>query len=318
MTFGFATTGDEIVEAFKDRVNGKTFLITGPTPGGIGAETALTLAKADPKRLILAGRSQQKIQPLVDQIHKDQPNVEVSFVPLDLGNLSSVRNSVDVVKAVLAGDKIDVLILNAAIMACPYALTVDGYETQFGTNHLGHFLFGNLLLREDLVRSRIVVVSSSASERYAEYAFAPLKDVSYDNGKAYEPFQAYTFSKSCNNLFARRLARVLKPKGIVAFSLNPGSIATNLQGFMTVELRNAAIETAKTQNPEFEMPKLKTLQQGTSTQLRAALDPSLEPDSGAYLDDCQVKEYAVFAGHGAFVDQVWELSERLVGEKFQF
>jgi NAD(P)-dependent dehydrogenase (short-subunit alcohol dehydrogenase family) len=293
-------------------------LITGPTPGGIGAETALALAKADPKRLILAGRSQQKIQPLVDQIRKDKPNVEVIFVQLDLGNLSSVRKSVDVIKSILDGDKIDVLIFNAAVMACPYALTVDGYESQFGTNHLGHFLFGNLLLREDLVRSRIVVVSSSASERNAEYAFAPLKDVSYDNGKAYEPFQAYTFSKSCNNLFARRLARVLHPKGIVVFSLNPGSVSTNLQGYMTEDLRIAAVETAKRENPEFEYPKLKTLQQGASTQLRAALDPSLDPESGAYLDDCQVKKPAVLAGHGAFVDEVWELSERLVGEKFQF
>jgi hypothetical protein len=87
---------------------------------------------------------------------------------------------------------------------------------------------------------------------------------------------------------------------------------------MTEDLRIAAVETAKRENPEFEYPKLKTLQQGASTQLRAALDPSLDPESGAYLDDCQVKKPAVLAGHGAFVDEVWELSERLVGEKFQF
>ncbi|ETI20795.1 hypothetical protein G647_07137 [Cladophialophora carrionii CBS 160.54] len=317
MALGFETTGDEVVEAFKDRVTGKTFLITGPTPGGIGAETALSLAKADPKRLILAGRSQQKIQPLVDQIHQEKPHVEVSFVQLDLASLSSVRKSIDGIKSVLAGDKIDVLILNAAIMACPYALTVDGFESQFGTNHLGHFLFGNLLLREDLVRSRIVVVSSSASERKADYAFAPLKDISYEHGKVYDPIQAYTFSKSCNNLYARRLARVLKPKGITVFSLNPGSIITNLQGYMTEEVRNLAIESATRENPEFEIPVRKTLQQGASTQLCAALDPSLEPESGAYLDHCQVKKPAVHDGHGAFVDQVWELSEQLVGERFQ-
>ncbi len=230
-----------------------------------------------------------------------------------------MRKAVGDVKNVLASDQIDVVILNAANnMACPYDLTADGVETQFGTNHLGHFLFGNLLLKQDLVRSRIVVVGSSASERKAEYAFAPLKDVSYNNGKSYDPIQAYTFSKSCNNLYAKHLAKVLKPKGIVVFSLNPGSIATNLQGYMTAEVRNVAIEAAKKENPDFEIPDRKTLQQGASTQLRAALDPGLDPESGAYLDHCQVKKPAVHDGHGAFENEVWDMSERLVGEEFRF
>ncbi|KAJ9613410.1 hypothetical protein H2200_003352 [Cladophialophora chaetospira] len=318
MAFGFSTTGDEIVDTFKDQVYGKTFLITGPTPGGIGAETALSLTRANPKHLILAGRSQQKIQPLIDQISKASPSVKISFVQLDLGSLQSVRNAAGEVKAIQAGDKIDVVILNAAVMACPYSLTADGIESQFGTNHLGHFLFGNLLLKEDLVRSRIVLVGSSASERKAEYAFAPLKDISYDHGKSYDPIQAYTFSKSCNNLYAKRLAKALKPNGITVLSLNPGSIATNLQGHMTAEVRSIAIEAAKKENPDFEIPERKTLQQGASTQLRAALDPSLEPESGAYLDHCQVKQPAVHAGHGAFEDEVWEVSEQLVGEQFAF
>jgi hypothetical protein len=87
---------------------------------------------------------------------------------------------------------------------------------------------------------------------------------------------------------------------------------------MTAEVRNKAIEAAKRENPEFEVPERKTLQQGASTQLRAALDPSLEPESGAYLDHCQVKKVGVHEGHEAYIDKVWEVSEGLVGEKFEF
>ncbi|EXJ56347.1 uncharacterized protein A1O5_12614 [Cladophialophora psammophila CBS 110553] len=327
MAFGFETTGDEIVDTFKDQVNGKTsssqilVLITGPTPGGIGAESALCLARANPKHLILAGRSRQKIQPLIDQVQDIDPHVKTSFIQLDLGSQKSVRQAVEDVKALLSGeDEIDCVILNAAIMACPYGLTEDGIETQFGTNHLGHFLFCNLLLKDDLIRSRVVIVSSSASERMAEYAFQPLGDITYGNGSTYDPMLAYTFSKACSVLYGKRLARLLKQKhhkNIAVFSLNPGSIRTNLQGYMSDDVRSRAIEAARRYNPEFKIPRPKSLQQGCATQLRAALDPALAGHSGAYLDDCQVARVAVHEGHEKYMDEVWELSERLVGEKFE-
>ncbi|KIY01770.1 uncharacterized protein Z520_01908 [Fonsecaea multimorphosa CBS 102226] len=324
MAFGFETTGNEIVDTFRDQVKGKTFLITGPTPGGIGAESALCLARARPKHLILAGRSKQKIQPLISQVQEIDPSVKTSFIQLDLGSQKSVRQAVEDVKALLLSedDKIDCVILNAAIMACPYALTEDGIETQFGTNHLGHFLFCNLLLKNGLIRSRVVIVSSSASERMAEYALQPLGDPSYDHGRAYDPMQAYTFSKACGVLYGKRLARLLRQRhhDISVFSLNPGSIRTNLQGHMLADadMRSKAIKVARRYNPEFKIPEPKTLQQGCATQLRAALDPSLATDSGAYLDDCQVAKVGVHEGHEQYIDQVWELSERLVGETFEF
>lgn len=293
-------------------------MITGPTPGGIGAETALCLAKAKPKHLILAGRSLQKIQPLLDEINQASPSVKATFVQLDLGSQASVRKAAQDVGISLSGDKIDAVILNAAIMGCPWGLTADGIESQFGTNHLGHFLFCNLLLKQNLVRSRIVVVGSSASERVAEVALAPLKDITYNNGNSYDAVLAYTFAKSCNNLYAKRLAKLLKHKGITVFSLNPGSIKTNLQVHMTEDIRNAAIEKAKKENPDFKIPVRKTLQQGASTQLRAALDPSLEGESGAYLNDCQVAKLPIHEAHEAYMDELWEVSEQLVGEKFQF
>ncbi|KAK4935419.1 hypothetical protein LTR10_023524 [Elasticomyces elasticus] len=318
MEFGWSTTGDEVVKAFEDQVRGKTFLITGPTPGGIGAETATSLATADPKHLILAGRSQAKIQPLIDDINKGHPSVKTSFIQLDLASQTSVRQAAKDVKGLLGDDKIDVLILNAAIMACPYALTEDGIESQFGTNHIGHFLFGNLLLKDDLVRSRVVVVSSAASLRKFELVEPHLKDITYDHGKSYDPFIAYCLSKSCNVLYAKKLSKMLKHKNISAFSLHPGSIKTNLQGYITEEMRNQAIADFQKEDPTFVAPKRKDLQQGCATQLRAALDPSLGSHSGAYFDDCQVSEPAVHKPAEAHMDEVWELSERLVGEKFDF
>ncbi len=293
-------------------------LITGPTPGGIGAESAKSLATADPKHLILAGRTLSKIQPLIDDLSSTHPNVKVSFVQLDLANLKSVREAAESVKVALAGDKIDVVILNAAVMACPYALTADGVESQFATNHLGHFLFGNLLLKDGLVGSRVVVVSSLASQRKADFLMPALKDLTYDHGKTYDPIAAYSVSKACNVLYAKRLAKMLAPKRISTFSLNPGSILTNLQGYITEDMRNQAMEVFRKENPGVTLPERKSLQQGCATQLRAALDPGLDGRSGAYLDDCQVKETTEHKDAEAYMDEVWTLSEKLVGEKFVF
>ncbi|EHY52872.1 hypothetical protein ABEF92_000637 [Exophiala dermatitidis] len=320
MEFGFETTGAEIVNHFKESVVGKTFLITGPSPGGIGAETASSLAAASPKHLILAGRSQEKIYPLMDQIHRDHPHVKITFVQLSLGDKNSVRQAVEEVKTVLSGDgdKIDVLILNAAIMAAPYALLENGLESQFATNHLGHFLFTNLLLKADLIGSRIVVVSSSVTHRRLDSLMHHLKDLSYHQGKTYDPMTAYTVSKACNLLYAKRLAKMLKKKKISVFSLNPGSIRTNLQGYLTEEVIANTIEAMKADNPNWTVPVHKTLQQGCATQLRAALDPSLVSESGAYLDDCQVVTLPEHKDAEAYIDEVWAFSEKLVGEEFSF
>jgi NAD(P)-dependent dehydrogenase (short-subunit alcohol dehydrogenase family) len=164
MEFGFDTTGDSLVESFHTEVEGRTFLITGPSPGGIGAETALTLARGKPSRLILAGRSKSKIEPLIQEINEKYADVITDFIVLDLGSLASARQAAADVEGL--GVKLDVLILNAAVMAIPFQRTVDGFEGQFGTNHLGHFLFANLLLglmrTASTPESRIVVVSSSA------------------------------------------------------------------------------------------------------------------------------------------------------------
>jgi len=298
--------------------NAPLVLITGASTGGLGAESAFSLAKAHPKHLILAGRSPDRTRPVIDGIRERHPEVKVTFLPLDLTSQKSVRRAAEEIKHNMNGDLIDVLILNAAIMASPYGHTADGIELQFGTNYIGHFLFANLLLKENLVKSRIVVVSSSASVRNAENMWRHLDDLSYDNGKSYAPMAAYSLSKSASVLYARGLAERLKDRQISVYSLNPGSIKTNLQVYLTDEMRNATLEAARKDNPNFTVPVPKSLQQGCATQLRAALDPSLVSHSGAYLDDCQVTVYPEHVEAYPYTDKLWAKSEELVGERFDF
>ena len=177
--FGRSTTGAQVVEHFKDRVKDRTskialsdqrlailtciiVLITGPSDGGIGAETAFSLAAGSPEAILLAGRSLSKIQPVIDRIRTAYPDVEIRFISLDLSSQDAVREAAARINESV--QKIDILVNNAAIMACPFAKTVDGIESQFGTNFIGHFLLTNLIM-ERLIASqgaRIVNVSSSA------------------------------------------------------------------------------------------------------------------------------------------------------------
>ena len=288
-------------------------LITGPSPDGIGAESAYCLASAKPRLLILAGRSQAKIQPVIDRICA--MGVPVEFLHLDLGSQKSVRTAVSVLQQ--KNIRVDVLINNAAVMACPYGTTEDGIELQFGTNHIGTFLFTNLLLRASLITNRIVNVNSSASVRKAGFVLAPLEDLSYDQGKSYDPVQAYSCSKIAGVLYTRELAARLKDQKIQAFSLNPGSIRSPLQRYMNQDIRKAAYAVAYRESYNFSPPSPKSLQQGCSTQLCAALDPKLADDSGSYMDDCQIIEYREHTETYEAAGRVWKLSEDMVGESFE-
>lgn len=308
-----------MVAAFKERVQGKTIVITGPSAGGIGSETAVSLAKASPSLLILAGRSESKIAPVIARIAESSPGVNVQFISLDLGSLKSVRNAAAEINAKVS--KIDLLINNAAIMASPYAKSEDGIESQFATNHIGHFLLTKLLMDKILAAgpgSRIVNVSSSAALR----GTIRYDDYNFQDGAAYDPWLGYSQAKISNIVFSRALARKLKSRGIFSYSLHPGSIISNLQVHMNAAPggREGAIAKAKAAaekaGQKFEMPVDKTLQQGCSTTLVAALDPTIEPQTGAYLWDCNLREEQPWTEEED-QEKLWGLSERLIGEKFE-
>jgi NAD(P)-dependent dehydrogenase (short-subunit alcohol dehydrogenase family) len=197
-------------------------LITGPSKDSIGAETAVTLAHGSPAAYLILGRALDKIQPVIDEIKTVDPSITVKFYQVDLDSLASVRSVAQTILDDFSVSKIDVIVNNAGIMACPYEKTKDGLEMQFGVNHISHFLLANLLMPKILAAgpgARIVNISSygniMSDIRY--------EDSGFHDGETYNPWLAYGQSKTANILMAVSLNEKLGTKGVRAYALNPGS-----------------------------------------------------------------------------------------------
>jgi NAD(P)-dependent dehydrogenase (short-subunit alcohol dehydrogenase family) len=318
--YGFSTEGTTIVSDFKDQVKGRIILITGPSQGGIGAETAISLAHGSPSTILLLGRSLPKIQPTIDAIHAINPSITTKFIPINLDSLSSVRAAAT---AILNDDsipKLDVVINNAAIMACPHGLTTDGFEVQLGTNHLSHFLLTNLLMPKILLaapNARIINVASVghlASDIHYE-------DPNFTGGKDYVSWIAYGQAKTANILFSVGLNQKLAGKGVRSFALHPGSIASGLQQYLTPEMMTDALKEWAKMGRQLPQRR-KNFQEGCSTTLRAALDPSLAQQKMVYLNDCQPSEdpeiVQPYAIDGENAEKCWAMTEEMIGEKFEY
>jgi NAD(P)-dependent dehydrogenase (short-subunit alcohol dehydrogenase family) len=160
--YNASTTAEELVKNLADEIKGKVILTTGPSSASIGATFVETIAHAQPALLILAGRSTSKLQQTADAITKENSSVPVRLLQLELGSLAAVKRAAAEVNSWSDVPYIDVLVNNAGIMATDFALSPEGYESQFATNHLGHFLFTNLIIDKILASSspRIVNVSS--------------------------------------------------------------------------------------------------------------------------------------------------------------
>ena len=202
-------------------MTGKTVVITGANTG-IGRETALDLAKRKAK-VILACRDPEKGEKAASAIIKESGNTNVVFRQLDLASLESVRHFA--LRVLDEEPSVDVLINNAGVMQCPYWKTTDGYEMQFGVNHLGHFLLTNLLLDRlmQAPAARIVVVSSRLHESINGIQFDDI-----NSEKTYSPREAYAQSKLANILFTRALAKRLQGTSVTINCLHPGVVRTEL------------------------------------------------------------------------------------------
>ena len=163
LPFSSSTTGKEVVKTFLAQANGKVIIITGASKGGLGAETALSLATATPRTIILTGRDESKVTPVIERIKQMNPTIDCRFVALELGKQQSVRAAAAEINAGVA--KVDILINNAGIMAVEdYVKTDDGIESQFGSNHIGPFLFTNLIANKLGENSRVINVTSLGYE----------------------------------------------------------------------------------------------------------------------------------------------------------
>jgi NAD(P)-dependent dehydrogenase (short-subunit alcohol dehydrogenase family) len=202
-------------------------VITGPTKGGLGAQTAIDLAQGKPGKILLLGRTESKVTPVIKEIKSISPSTKVHFVPLNLASFKSIRNAAAIINNSVS--KIDVLINNAGVMAVKeYTLTEEGLEYQFGANHIGHFLLTRLLIPkiEAAGKGARVVNLKSMGHQMSEVRF---DDINFNNGKDYNKWFAYGQSKTANILFTVALAKKLASKGALAFAVHPGGILeTNL------------------------------------------------------------------------------------------
>lgn len=209
-------------------IAGKIVITTGVTQGGLGATFVEEVAKHKPALLILAGRSPSKVQVTAEKIRSNpaSANVEVRILALDLASQKQIREAA---KEVLAypESKIDVLVNSAGTMAGPYRTTAEGIESQFGCNHVGHFLFTNLIMSK-LLASKAPRVVNVASDGH-RFSGVRFEDANFQNGKVYDQWEAYGQSKTANILFSYALAEKLGSKGLRAYSLHPGvALGTSL------------------------------------------------------------------------------------------
>ena len=288
-------------------LSGRTAVVTGGTTG-LGLETARALAAAG-ARVVLTARTAEKGEAAVATIVGAVPDASVEFGVLELGSLDSVRSFADELSAHL--ERLDVLVANAGIMMVPFGRTDDGFELQFGTNHLGHFLLvGRLLpLLVAGAPSRVVVLSSAG--HFA--AGVDLDDPNYER-RDYAKMDAYGQSKSANVLFAAELDRRYGPLGVHAYSVHPGMVATELGRHFTrddmAELAGRA-STAGT-----KLPPLVQVDVGAATSVWAATAPELDDLGGSYTANTAVATPAPHASDPATAEALWNLSEELVGEAY--
>jgi NAD(P)-dependent dehydrogenase (short-subunit alcohol dehydrogenase family) len=263
----------------------------------------------------MAVRDLDKGAAAMEQILATVPGAQLDVRKLDLADLSSIRTFAD--GFLEDHEVLDVLIANAGIMACPYGTTVDGFELQFGTNHLGHFLLITRLMPALVAAAGArVVLLSSAGHRSSP---VDLDDPGFER-TPYDPWVAYGRAKTANVLCAVGIDQRYRDQGVRAFAVHPGTIRTELGRHLTRE--SLKVLTDRIAAGPTEM-RWKTVPQGAATTVYAATSPDLDGQGGVYLEDCHVAEVTsdpdVSAGVRAYAldpqtaDALWTLSEQLVG-----
>jgi len=282
----------------------------------------------------LTGRSPDRVEPVISEIQSSYPNVACRFLKLDLASQSSVRSAAAEVAAY--DENIDTLINNAGVANLPErTFSEEGVELNFATNHLGHFLFTNLLIPKLAAAAksakpgsvRVINVASSA-HRYGPVRFS---DINFDKpreslpekewpnykllsqwgpiDKPYLYMAAYAQSKTANILFTTSCNQNPRFRGIPSFAVDPGLVNTDVLRHLSPEARKAFGQRVAN--------LWQTLEQGASTTLVAALDPALRVEDGkAYLANCQLKDAEAWATDVSAAEKLWAMSEEMVGENF--
>ncbi|PYI14842.1 short-chain dehydrogenase [Aspergillus violaceofuscus CBS 115571] len=341
---------DEIAAAFPHGIQGKNIIVTGVSPNSLGLATADAFASQSPANLILTGRSSEKVEASITSLRSKYPNIQYHALIMDLASQSSVRAAAAKLNQDDSIPTIDILVNNAGVMAIQaLTLSEDGIETTFATNHLGHFLFTNLILakiikaaRTSSTPTRIINVSSFGHQfspvRFSDINFSKrpadlpaderpdFEKTEFFTGSShsedtYYGFFSYAQSKTANILFSIALNQRLWAKyGIASFAVHPGAVGTNINRHATP----AEIEQAVKRVAELGLDaSSKTPEQGANSSVLAAVDPGLSPVDdevkGVYIADCRVDDANVagFAKNRHVAEKLWALSEGLVQQKFE-
>jgi NAD(P)-dependent dehydrogenase (short-subunit alcohol dehydrogenase family) len=321
--FGAKSTTEDVLKGVDLR--GKRILVTGVS-AGLGVETARTLV-AHGADVVGAARDLEKAKRATSEVSKAATQIGASFelIELDLANLKSVRAAAD--KLVADGRLFDVIIANAGVMATPLGKTTDGFETQFGTNHLGHFVFVNCIAKLIKDGGRLVNLSSSGHR----FSNVDLKDPNFE-ATPYEPFVAYGRSKTANILFAVEFDRRHRERGVRATAVHPGGIMTELARHMDPGSLEQMVNQINQQGAAagkgpFEF---KTVPQGAATSVWAAVVAAAEQVGGRYCENCHVSDVVADDAPLGLLDEgvrgyaldsqnaaaLWKKSEEMIGEVF--
>ncbi|KAH7931440.1 hypothetical protein HPB51_029853 [Rhipicephalus microplus] len=284
-------------------LDGQTAVITGGS-SGIGLETALTLASHGCD-VIIACRSADAVTKAIAQAKAKKPSTKLSFLPLDLASLKSVRDFA----TALAQQRqcLHILILNAGVFAIPYSVTEDGFERTFQVNHLGHFYL-TMLLEPLLLASAParVVVLSSESHRFSFLSSANLSEdrLSNPTGQGFYPMLAYNDTKLCNVLFAAELDRRCGPRGVRAYAVHPGNMV------FTGLPRESWLYWALFL---LVRPFTKSIAQAAATTVLCATAPELADAGGAYFNNCCQCRPSVAAQDEVLAGLLWKTSQAMIG-----
>jgi len=273
--FDATSTTDDVLASVD--LTGRVAAVTGAS-GGLGLETARAMA-ARGASVIMAARSADKLDAAVETIRVEQPDATLTTVLLDLADVASCRRAA--AEVLTSVDRLDLLINNAGVMCTPFGRTSDGFETQIGTNHLGHMAWTipmlDLLTKDGGGR---IVNLSSAGHRFAD---VDLDDLNFAQ-RPYDPWTGYGASKTANVLFSVELERRLGPLGVHALAVHPGGIHTDLGRHMTPELLGEIQDRIAQSNPGgFDW---KSIPQGAATSVWAATTPDFADRGGVYCEDC--------------------------------
>ena len=315
--FDWQTTTDQVLEDVD--LTGKVAIVTGAS-GGLGAETARALA-ARGAAVTLTARDTKKAEQVAEAIRGAHPGAKLAVRSLALDRPDSVRAFA---KSWLAENRVLHLLLNnAGVMACPLARTPEGWELQFATNHLGHFLLSALLVPALCAAGRARVANtSSGGHRFSAVVF---EDIHFER-RPYDKWAAYGQAKTANVLHAVELDRRLAGAGVRAFGVHPGMIITELGRHLTPE-DIAQLQGRAKERSSSGMPSWKTPQQGAATQCWAVTAPELAGRGALYLEDCQISGTSPPPGSmGAeawaldpdAAQRLWSVSEETLGEKFSW